>query len=148
LLALYRLVHLLLPRAWRPLPRPPASPPDQLPATGSLALFRGCIAGPYEAGLRAATARLCSAAGAQLALPSGQVCCGALHAHAGDLAAASTLGARNRTAFAGARTVLTLASGCHDSLAQALRGQAVTHDALDWLATHAAPLSLRPCRAR
>ena len=147
-LRIYRLAHPLLPAAWGLLPRPPAPQGKALPVTGSVALFRGCVAGPYEAGLRAATARLCAAVGTEVALPAGQACCGALHAHAGDTATAAALSARNRQAFSGSATVLTLASGCHESLAQALHGQADTRDALDWLAAHADRLAFRPCNER
>ena len=147
-LRIYRLVHPLLPAAWRLLPRPPAQQGKALPVTGSVALFRGCVAGPYEAGLRAAAARLCAAVGTEVALPAGQACCGALHAHAGDTATAAALSARNRRAFSGSATVLTVASGCHESLAQALHGQADTRDALDWLAAHADRLAFRPCHER
>lgn len=146
---LYRRLHPLLPRAWRPLPRPPAPRPEAVPEAGApLALFRGCIAGPYEAGLRDAIARLCSAAGIGLAQPAGQACCGALHAHAGDIATADALAACNRAAFAGARTVLTLASGCHESVEGALAGVAETHDALDFLAARAGRLQFRACSER
>jgi glycolate oxidase iron-sulfur subunit len=120
-----------------------------VPEAGApLALFRGCIAGPYEAGLRDAIARLCSAAGIGLAQPAGQACCGALHAHAGDIATADALAACNRAAFAGARTVLTLASGCHESVEGALAGVAETHDALDFLAARAGRLQFRACSER
>ncbi|MFC7302441.1 (Fe-S)-binding protein [Cognatiluteimonas weifangensis] len=144
-LGLYRRLHPLLPAAWRSLPRPPAPRPETLPASAPVALFRGCIAGPYEAELRAATARLCAAAGAALALPAAQGCCGALHAHAGDTASATALAARNRAAFAGTPTVLTLASGCHAAVADALAGVATTRDALDFLAARAGRLRFRAC---
>lgn len=147
-LGLYRHLHPLLPGALRPLPRPPASRRDAMPETGSVALFRGCIAGPYEAGLRAATARLCAAAGIELALPDGQACCGALHAHAGDIATAAALAARNCQAFSGAATVLTVASGCHDPLARALQGQAQTLDAIGFLAARAGHLSFQASNER
>jgi glycolate oxidase iron-sulfur subunit len=148
-LGLYRRLHPLLPRAWRPLPRPPAPRPEAVPEAGSpIALFRGCIAGPYEAGLREATASLCSAAGIGLAQPAGQACCGALHAHAGDIAAADALAARNRAVFAGTGTVLTLASGCHEAVEGALAGMAETHDALGFLAARADRLRFRACSER
>lgn len=150
-LSAYRLLHPLLPRAWRPLPRPPAksAPAAAGPAPGAaVALFRGCVAGSYETGLRAASARLCAAAGVALVEPAGQGCCGALHAHAGNLAAAAQLGSRNARAFAGAREVLTLASGCHEAVAAAMPAGTVAHDALSFLAARADRLPLRECRAR
>jgi glycolate oxidase iron-sulfur subunit len=145
---LYRRLHPLLPRAWRPLPRPPAPRPEAASTHGRVALFRGCVAGPYEAGLRDATVRLCAAAGIELAQPGPQDCCGALHAHAGDTAAANALAARNRAAFVGAETVLTLASGCHEAVAAALPGTTATRDALEFLAAHAGNLRFRACSER
>jgi len=119
-------------------------PPPDLP---DAALFVGCVADAYEAPLRAAVARLCAAAGVAVASPAGQACCGALHAHAGDTEAAARLAAANAAAFAGHRRVLTLASGCHESLAAALPAGTAT-DALDFLAAHAAALEFRETRER
>jgi glycolate oxidase iron-sulfur subunit len=155
-LGAYRLLHPLLPRGWRPLPRPPGSPagdgpsvpPPLPPDAGEVALFRGCVAGPYEAGLRAATARLCAAAGLGLTEPVGQGCCGALHAHAGDVAAAGRLAARNHEAFAGAMQVLTLASGCHEAVADAMPAGTRATDAIAFLAARADALPLHECRER
>lgn len=145
----YRLAWPLLPRALRLLPRPPAARRGPaLPRQGDVALFRGCVAGPYEAGLRDAVGRLCAAAGVVVAEPGGQGCCGALHAHAGDLAATAALGARNQRAFARAGTVLTLASGCHETLEASLRGVAATEDAQVFLAARVEALAFRPCRER
>jgi glycolate oxidase iron-sulfur subunit len=147
-LAVYRALHPALPARWRPLPRPPAASSARLPGAGKVALFRGCVAGPYEARLRGATARLCAATGLVLAEPAGQGCCGALHAHAGDVATADRLAARNREAFAGARQVLTLASGCHEAVAGAMPAGTVAQDAIAFLATRADRLPLRECRER
>ncbi|HEY0309620.1 MAG TPA: (Fe-S)-binding protein, partial [Luteimonas sp.] len=87
-------------------------------------------------------------AGIIVAEPDGQGCCGALHAHGGDPAAAGTLGARNREAFDGTGTVLTLASGCHESLEASLRGTAETLDAQAFLAARAQALRFAPCHER
>ena len=151
LLRLYRLLYPLLPAPWRPLPRPPAaaSIPPPLPAAGAAtaALFLGCVARGYEAGLQAALHRLCAAAGVGLAVPTGQACCGSLHAHAGDIDAAAGLAGRNRSAFAGAGTVLTAATGCHEAVAAALPpGTAV--DAAGFLAARAERLRFRPVTER
>lgn len=144
----YRLGWPLLPRGLRPLPRPPAEPGPDLPGAGAVALFRGCVAGPYEGALRDAVARLCAAAGVAVAEPGDQGCCGALHAHAGDPSAAKRLGVRNRRAFGGARTVLTLASGCHEALEASLRGTAETLDAQVFLAARAQALPFTPRHER
>jgi glycolate oxidase iron-sulfur subunit len=130
----------------RPLPDlPPGLPPDA-PLDGPRAvLFVGCVAGSYEASLRAAVARLCAAAGVAVATPAGQGCCGALHAHAGDIATAQRLAAANAAAFAEHPQVLTLASGCHESVASALPAGSVA-DALTFLATRAGDLHFRETR--
>ncbi|HZH44686.1 MAG TPA: (Fe-S)-binding protein [Lysobacter sp.] len=147
LLQAYRRLHPLLPAAARPLPAPPRAlrrPP--LAAAEAVAVFVGCVASEYEAGTRGALARLCAAAGARCVEPAGQTCCGALHAHAGDLGTAAALAARNRRAFAGYATVLTLASGCHDAVAAACGASA--RDALTFLAERAGRLSFRSAPMR
>lgn len=153
LLELYRLAYPVLPAAWRPLPRPPgrrATPVEPIEdgRRGELALFVGCVAGSYETGLRDALTRLCRSLGYRVRAIDGQTCCGSLHAHAGDPARTQALGARNRIAFAGVDTVLTLASGCHEALAQALHGGPGTLDAIAFLDRHAETLRLRPQRER
>lgn len=143
-LALYRRLHPILPAGFRPLPRPPApldAGPDSTHA--DVTLFVGCAARAYEPAVRAALTALCAAVGTPLAIPAAQTCCGALHAHAGDPAAASDLADRNRTAFAGARLVLTLASGCHGAVAAAT-GSARAVDALVHLDSCADRLTFAP----
>lgn len=154
-LGLYRLVHPLLPVAWRPLPRPPraVAMPRPSGSTGPTAsdrvgLFVGCVADRYESPLRAAAARLCGALGVALDPVAQQTCCGALHAHAGDAAHAQALAASNRDAFAGHATVLTLASGCHDSLDRALADGGRAVDAIVYLADRAERLRFRPSEQR
>ncbi|QWP78522.1 (Fe-S)-binding protein [Lysobacter sp. K5869] len=146
-LTLYRAAYPLLPAALRPLPRPPGRvrglPRPAAPATTRAALFVGCVADTYEAPLRAALARLCAALGIELEIAAGQGCCGAIHEHAGDSVGAAALAARNRTAFAGRASVLTLASGCHDSLRRSLPAGAHAVDALSFLAERADALRWR-----
>ncbi|MFD0725287.1 (Fe-S)-binding protein [Lysobacter brunescens] len=143
LLGLYRRAWPLLPEAARPLPRPPARPMRAMEkADGpAVAIFTGCVARSYETGLHAAIARLLAALGQRAVFPDGQGCCGALHAHAGDADTAAALAARNRAAFAGIATVLTLASGCHEAVAGAVPG---ARDAIDHLAEHADSLRFVP----
>jgi glycolate oxidase iron-sulfur subunit len=154
LLGVYRLAHPFLPKALRLLPRPPAfssliaapSIAEQNrwhnnsrdnSATPTVALFAGCVARGYDGPLQAALARLCAAAGAELTIPAHQTCCGSLHAHAGDAETASALAAQNRAAFAPGTTVLNLASGCHDHILDALRGDTDVVDAIVWLGRQA-----------
>jgi glycolate dehydrogenase iron-sulfur subunit len=149
-LGLYRRLHRFLPRALRILPRPPATKP-QFDATNSdttVALFVGCIAQPYEASLRNAVVRLCAAAGVVVGQPTAQTCCGTLHAHAGDIKTRDQLAIANRAAFASSSTVLTLASGCHEAVADSLAGVAETHDAVAYLAARADALRFRETRER
>lgn len=149
LLRVYRWLHPWLPPGFRVLPRPPR--PRRPPIAGAqtgIAIFSGCVARAYEAGLRAAVARLGAAAGFAVQTPRAQGCCGALHAHAGNLHARDRLAARNRAAFVGCETVLTLASGCHEAVAASLAGAAPVRDALDFLQAHADRLHFRDCRER
>jgi glycolate oxidase iron-sulfur subunit len=92
------------------------------PAPGSAPaavwLFRGCIADPYEARLRADARRLLGALGvAALESPSG-LCCGSLAAHGGDAVHAARQGEALRAwaGGAGAALVLGSATGCQAQL--------------------------------
>jgi glycolate oxidase iron-sulfur subunit len=158
LLGLYRRLYRWLPSSLHPLPLPPgraAGPLQALPALDeasisgpSVTVFSGCIARAYEPVVRSALSRLCAAARIEIQVPDHQTCCGALHAHAGDAVATAKLAAINRAAFGGAETVLTLASGCHESLAQALDSPGKTIDAIDFLAARADGLRFRDTRER
>jgi glycolate oxidase iron-sulfur subunit len=68
---------------------------------GTVALFTGCVMDHWYAEVHAATTRVLNWNGFDVLIPSGQVCCGALHAHAGDLAESDRLLAVNREIFAG-----------------------------------------------
>ena len=147
-LAAYRRAYRWLPRTARPLPPPPALAhvPARAAATipeQSVALFVGCVADAYEAPARAALGSLCAALQVELQVPARQTCCGSLHAHAGNSAGATQLAQRNRDAFGPARTVLTLASGCHDNLARSLPPDTTTLDALVFLDGQAERLHFR-----
>ena len=146
-LGLYRRLHPLLPERLKPLPRPPAPAPVAQSGSSGTAMFVGCAGKAYEPATRAALARLCAEAGVRVAVPAAQTCCGSLHAHAGNTAAAARLAASNRTAFADAQTVLTLASGCQEAIEHAL-ASGVTVDALAFLAERAESLHFRPRRER
>src|ERR1044071_2854625 len=77
-------------------------------------LFEGCVTEGLFARVNRATARVLAANGCGTRSPRGQVCCGALHAHAGDLEGARTLARRNVEAFEdeGRAPVVTNAGGC------------------------------------
>lgn len=150
-LGLYRWLWPVLPTAMRLLPRPHQASPrattlaetDRRPEA---AVFIGCIAQHYEGPARAALSTLLGAIGVQASFPAAQTCCGALHAHGGDSATALRLEAENLHAFAHAQVVLTLASGCHEAVADAVGERAI--DANAFLARHADGLRFAPRRER
>src|SRR3546814_16849357 len=78
-----------------------------------IATFRGCIARAYDAELASALDRLLIAAGFAPQRPVAQTCCGTVHLHAGNTVQAAVLAKTNARAFAGCRTVVSTASGCH-----------------------------------
>jgi glycolate oxidase iron-sulfur subunit len=143
-LATYRHSFQWLPASLRPLPRPPRPERPAFAGQADTALFLGCVARGYEPSAQAAIVRLAAALGIKVAAPAGQTCCGTLHAHAGNAAGAEACAARNRDAFAGHGTVLTLATGCHEAVAAALAPGSEAADALAFLAARAAGLRFRP----
>src|SRR4051812_4053793 len=95
-----------------PVTRPAYDPPD---VTGqSFALLEGCVMRGLYADTNAATLRTLRVNGFRASLADGQGCCGALHAHAGDLDTARALAKRNIEAFerSGADYVVSNAAGC------------------------------------
>jgi len=81
---------------------------------GSVGVLSGCVqAGLYER-VNAATVRTLRANGYQVVAVGGQDCCGALHAHGGDLEGSRRLARRNLTAFerAGVDHVAVNSAGC------------------------------------
>ena len=83
-------------------------------ASERVLLFKGCVTEGLFARVNRATARVLEVNGCAVSAPGRQVCCGALHAHAGDLEGARTLARRNIDAFqteAGAN-IITSAGGC------------------------------------
>jgi len=150
LLGMYRAFYPLLPKL---LPRPPSKIRNEIPQSASasqtsVALFRGCVARRYDGETHAALAQLCRAAGINATMPDLQTCCGALHAHAGASDTASELAQQNRSAFAPGIPVLTSATGCHESLADALDGHAPVRDACAFLLQHVDALRFRPAHVR
>ncbi len=80
---------------------------------GRVALFRGCVMDTLFSHVHAATIRTLQANGYQVVEIPGQVCCGALHEHAGDRESARALGRRNLAAFAdSADFVAVNSAGC------------------------------------
>ena len=85
-------------------------------------LFAGCVGAGLFSRVNDATGRVLEVNGFNVQTPPEQVCCGALHAHAGDLEGARMLARRNIAAFEqSARNqstaVITNAGGCGAMLA-------------------------------
>jgi glycolate oxidase iron-sulfur subunit len=83
-----------LPRREAPTAKPPARA-----SAPTVALFRGCVMDTLFGHVHAATRRTLEANGYRVVDVPEQVCCGALHEHAGDREAAQVLAAENLAAF-------------------------------------------------
>jgi glycolate oxidase iron-sulfur subunit len=131
LLQIDRLAAALLPKAWRDLhalaPRVPLSNerrplPAFTPALGErrgrVAFFVGCVMPELFGAINAATVRVLARNGFDVVVPGSQGCCGALHAHAGDLDFARDLSRRNLQAFAAPDldAVIVNSAGCGAAL--------------------------------
>ena len=75
-------------------------------------LFKGCVGEGLFARVNRATERVLRANDFESKTPPEQVCCGALHAHAGDLEGARELARRNIAAFDSDAPIVTNAGGC------------------------------------
>ena len=95
---LRQLVRMLPP----PEKRSPALP-EFLPAKGTrrarVALFTGCVADVMFRQTNWATARVLQENGCDVIVPKGQVCCGAIHFHAGSSEPAQAMADTNATVF-------------------------------------------------
>ena len=91
-----------------------ASPsPAPSPSSPTVALFRGCVMDVLFSHVNAATRRTLEVNGYRVLDVPGQVCCGALHEHAGDSGAARTLAATNVNALAdSADFIVVNSAGC------------------------------------
>ncbi len=92
---------------------------DQIPTAGApVLLFKGCVGEGLFARVNRATRRVLQANGFKVETPESQVCCGALHAHAGDLEGARELARKNLAAFDKSDApIVTNAGGCGAMLA-------------------------------
>jgi len=92
------------------------------PAEGArrarVAFFAGCIANVIFAQLNEATIRVLTANGCEVVVPDGQLCCGALAAHAGVRDAARELARKNFKVFLREEfdAIVTNAAGCGSTL--------------------------------
>jgi glycolate oxidase iron-sulfur subunit len=92
---------------------------ERYPAEGAgaptpVAFFAGCVMSTALADVDRATIRVLQRAGCAVSNTAGQVCCGALHAHGGELAAARELFKRNVVAFEreGDAPIVVNSAGC------------------------------------
>lgn len=94
-------------------------PVDGATSRDQVMLFTGCVGEGLFSRVNAATRRVLAANNFQVDIPRQQVCCGALHAHGGDLDGARTLARRNVAAFSNRQgiPVVTNAGGCGAMLA-------------------------------
>jgi glycolate oxidase iron-sulfur subunit len=91
--------------------RPRATPAND--ADTGVQLFAGCVGAGLFSRVNEATIRVLEVNGAKVETPTTQDCCGALHAHAGDLEGARILARRNIEAFdQGDQAIITNAGGC------------------------------------
>jgi glycolate oxidase iron-sulfur subunit len=92
------------------------------PATGErrarVAFFAGCVANVTFAELNDATIRVLTSNGCDVVVPDGQLCCGALAAHAGVRDVARELARKNLGAFVldDVDAIVTNAAGCGSTL--------------------------------
>ncbi|HET6318385.1 MAG TPA: (Fe-S)-binding protein [Chloroflexota bacterium] len=101
----------------RLLPKLPASfviPDDSTSGEGEpAALFAGCIMSTALADVDRATLRVLERGGFRVTTPKTQQCCGALHAHGGDLARALQLAQTNLAAFSDTKgPIVVNSAGC------------------------------------
>jgi glycolate oxidase iron-sulfur subunit len=111
----------------RPIFKEPAAAEIQT-ADETVLLFKGCVGEGLFARVNRATRRVLQANGFRVEMPESQVCCGALHAHAGDLEGARKLARKNLAAFGKSDgPIVTNAGGCGAMLAS--YGHLLSNDA-------------------
>ncbi len=98
-------------RSRRPDPLLPCISPDR---TTRVALLRGCVMEGLFAPANRATRRVLARNGCQVIEAEGQMCCGALHSHAGEIETARRLARKNIEAFdsSGCDAVIVNSAGC------------------------------------
>lgn len=96
----------------RPMIRQRKSSPKSVPGAEHVLLFTGCVGEGLFARVNRATERVLRANKLNVTTPTEQVCCGALHAHAGDLEGARQLARKNIAAFKSDAPIITNAGGC------------------------------------
>ena len=97
---------------------PQLSPSTASERRGRVGLIRGCVMDVMFGPTNANTVKLLNAAGYDVVIPPSQGCCGALHAHNGNLAAAQEAARINISAFEklDLRAIVINAAGCGSTL--------------------------------
>lgn len=92
----------------------PLVPKGEIVGSGTrVHFFAGCVMSTALSDVDRATIRVLQRAGCEVELVAGQGCCGALHAHSGDLETARRLFERNLAAFGeGDAPIVVNAAGC------------------------------------
>jgi glycolate oxidase iron-sulfur subunit len=134
------------------------------PRRARVAFFAGCVANVTFSQLNEATIRVLTANGCEVVVPNGQLCCGALAAHAGVRDAARELARNNLEIFLHEDfdAIITNAAGCGSTLkeynhlfspgepehTQARAFAAKTRDATEFLAALALTTKMKPLPIR
>lgn len=117
--------------------------------TADVGLFTGCTGAALEPEVLRAAQTLLERCGYRVAIPPGQVCCGAVHQHAGLGEPARALRRRNAAAFAVCEVITGVASGCTAELARTPElGRERVRDIHELLLARIERLNFRPLRAR
>lgn len=96
-----------------------APPKAQVDAQADVFLFTGCTASVFDGEALQAAKRVLEALGLRLSVPGRDLCCGALHQHAGRAAQAEQQQAEVQALLQGFKgAVLALNSGCGSTLSQ------------------------------
>jgi len=99
---------------------------------GHVALLSGCIMSTAFSNVHDATIRVLQRNGIRVTIPAAQGCCGALHAHGGELDGARALAKANITAFGtGYDAIVVNAAGCGSTIKE--YGH-LLHDDAEWSA--------------
>jgi glycolate oxidase iron-sulfur subunit len=138
--------------------------PADGPRRSRVAFFAGCVANVTFSQLNEATIRVLTANGCEVVVPTGQLCCGALAAHAGIRDAARDLARTNLSVFLRENfdAIVTNAAGCGSTLkeydhlfspdetehAQARAFAAKTRDVTEFLAALGLTAKLKPLPLR
>ncbi|UJF36323.1 (Fe-S)-binding protein [Paenibacillus hexagrammi] len=112
-----------------------------------VAFFRGCIMDVLFSETNVNTVKLLSEAGFEVVIPNEQACCGALHAHSGEMELAKQLARTNLKVFkeAGVEYIVSNAGGCGALLVEydhLLREDPEYHELAKWFASRVIDVSL------